>query len=618
MLNYANGTGPVPVAISQVNGLAASDYILYLAENTTYGSLQDPDALYNSFFWAWNDGADTSNGDGAWPGFGSEILEPWTNVTFENGSVAHLPNIVVTQSDFTNVTDGDSFYQAFINVRTPASNESASATASAFPSAAATTALPTEAASSTAAATSMASTATSIMGYPTPTVISSDGALSGYFLEDPGFEDTAVLALRSMSENDPASFQSSLTQFLDLCRKSNKQQLVIDVSGNGGGTVALGYDTFKQLFPTLEPYGVGNYRAHEGFRLLGEAVTNASIVAQQDEPNNYTDFYNVGGTSDFDAVAALDINDAPFTDFASYYGPLTAPGGYGTYTNLTRVDINNTNYDLDTLGIVVSGYGNMTGDLGPQPFDSKNIILLSDGQCSSTCTILAHFLKYQAKVKSIAIGGRPMTGPMQAIGGIKGSEVEYLQNLYQLIAYEVNNLDNKTLDTWVGTSLETLFDLSEYLMARTASGGATPGDLSFNFRNNIYEGDTSLTPLQFVYEAADCRLYYQPKNFLDITTIWTAAASQAFGLNGTKVFGGCVAGSTNQPSSLSGDAALDDNGMIQNGSAVMSGPGILNQTGGNGTSGPTPPMPYAGIAGRQQVSFSAVVGAVLFAAALLV
>lgn len=117
----------------------------------------------------------------------------------------------------------------------------------------------------TATASAPATSATSLIGYPKPTIISSDRALSGYFLEGDGFEDTAVLVVRIMSEADQPSFQQSLRRFLDACHASNKQQLVIDLSGNPGGTVSLAYNLIKQLFPSIDPYGAGNYRAHEGF-----------------------------------------------------------------------------------------------------------------------------------------------------------------------------------------------------------------------------------------------------------------------------------------------------------------------------------------------------------------
>jgi hypothetical protein len=44
-------------------------------------------------------------------------------------------------------------------------------------------------------------------------------------------------------------------------------------------------------------------------------------------------------------------------------------------------------------------------------------------------------------------------------------------------------------------------------------------------------------PAQFVYEAADCRLYYEPNMITNVTAIWKKAADAAWGT------GMCAAGS---------------------------------------------------------------------------
>ena len=566
--NYLNDTGAEPSAITQINGLDTEKFILALAENSTNGGFQDPDALYNSFIWSWNLGEGARNSPGLFSGFLQEPLDPWTNLTFANGTTTPYPNYATATGDFTGVVDGESFYSIFLNATNKASALTASATATAITATNTATATPTA--------------VSQIIGYPTPETISEDGAASGYSINEPGFENVAVLSLRFMSETAQESFQDTLTQFLDTCRSQNKTHLVLDLIGNPGGTIALGYETLKQLFPTLEPYGAGNYRASDGFQLLGDAVTNISAQVMQEQPDNYTAFEAVGGTTVWAGDTYLNENGTMFTSFSEYYGPASAANGYGNYTELSRYDLANPQFDEAFGNIIISGYGNESS-VAPQPFNNSNIIMLTDGQCSSTCTILAHFLKYQAKVKSVTLGGRPQTGAMQAVGGIKGSQVQPFNILYALTAQTYELIDNATAATWEGTSLETILELGEYLLLRTASAGATPSELSFNIRNNIVEGDTSLTPLQYVYEAADCRLFYQPRHIANITNIWVDAAAQAFGLNGTSVFSGCVSGSTGQASSLSGDATLFDGGKIENATEVHGG--SESSSGSSGGSG---------------------------------
>ena len=58
-----------------------------------------------------------------------------------------------------------------------------------------------------------------------------------------------------------------------------------------------------------------------------------------------------------------------------------------------------------------------------------------------------------------------------------------------------------------------------------------------NARDGIREGDETQTPLQFIYEPADCRIYYTPEMAVDQTAAWKTVADTAFnGINH------CVAG----------------------------------------------------------------------------
>lgn len=58
-----------------------------------------------------------------------------------------------------------------------------------------------------------------------------------------------------------------------------------------------------------------------------------------------------------------------------------------------------------------------------------------------------------------------------------------------------------------------------------------------NSRDGIRQGDEDQTPLQFVYEEADCRIYYTPAMAVDQSAAWKTVADTAFnGINN------CVAG----------------------------------------------------------------------------
>ena len=170
---------------------------------------------------------------------------------------------------------------------------------------------------------------------------------------------------------------------------------------------------------------------------------------------------------------------------------------------------------------------------------------MTDGTCASTCIIFAELMQKQG-VRSIAFGGRPQYGPMQALGGVKGAQHLPLHLLHQYIstAYELAVNASKA-----GSPILTPEQLSRF------ENIAPPDPKNFslrfnmrgisgvNFRNAYREGD-DITPLQFLYEAADCRLFFTAENYIQPATSWLAAA-KAMLMNGS-----CVEDSTNAPGTM--------------------------------------------------------------------
>ena len=66
----------------------------------------------------------------------------------------------------------------------------------------------------------------------------------------------------------------------------------------------------------------------------------------------------------------------------------------------------------------------------------------------------------------------------------------------------------------------------------------SPSTPVVNSRDGLREGDVAQTPLQFVYEAADCRIFYTPDMVIDETAVWKTVADTVW--NGGDA---CVAGS---------------------------------------------------------------------------
>lgn len=85
--------------------------------------------------------------------------------------------------------------------------------------------------------------------YPNAVIDKPGGDLAGYFL-DGDYSDVAVLSASSFEgagTKGSIVFQDTIEKFLSECKKAGKKKLIVDVTGNGGGTILLGYDMFKQV-----------------------------------------------------------------------------------------------------------------------------------------------------------------------------------------------------------------------------------------------------------------------------------------------------------------------------------------------------------------------------------
>jgi hypothetical protein len=123
-------------------------------------------------------------------------------------------------------------------------------------------------------------------------------------------------------------------------------------------------------------------------------------------------------------------------------------------------------------------------------------------------------MRVNSGVKSIAMGGRPTKAPMQALGGVKGAEVIAWKDIYSIAQYASS----------LGTPEQhaVLANLTALPIQRSTAAG-------INVRDNILRpnlGDG--VPAHFVYEAADCRLFWTPPMVVDVTEIWKAVADAAF------------------------------------------------------------------------------------------
>ena len=197
------------------------------------------------------------------------------------------------------------------------------------------------------------------------------GVIKGYFLGGPDNSDVAVLNINSFltrGRRETQEFQDLISKFLEECRTSGKERLIIDVRGNEGGNPLLGLDLFKQLFPTLVPYTGLRFRGSEALNTLG-AIASSNMTLDNDPHLRCLSW------SIYNARNSLRRPDGPsYNSWRELYPPLQQHGDI--FSMVVSLKLSNGTLDLIEDGVVVSGYANKSS-LPSQVFAGENIVLVS-------------------------------------------------------------------------------------------------------------------------------------------------------------------------------------------------------------------------------------------------
>ncbi|KAH8895537.1 hypothetical protein GQ53DRAFT_856196 [Thozetella sp. PMI_491] len=477
--------------VISINGI---DIQTWITEFSTLAGQQDPDAAYNAVL---NSAVFQTLGSGNLFYKNAQTLPDSFNVTFSDGRSTTWQNDAVLQISFKGINSGEALHSR-VELRASTSSKTA--------------------ASSTATAVKrLDERAAGISGYPSPVMINTNKYISGYFLNSTK-ADTCVLAVNSFAPADEDGITDggqaellevqNITQaFFKTCKKAGRDKLVIDLQGNGGGIAFMGLELYRLLFPKGKAWFATRFRAHDNMHVIGEAEFGSGTEV---------------GLGLFNG--AIRADGTSFGTFNDLYGPVEVAGAWQSELSLM-------NYSNPYVATTTPGYGfiltgtDPTAALPDQPFDKENIVIITDGICASTCTIFVGLMTREAGVRTIALGGRPLAAPMQAMGGVKGGEVLP----YVAIQMAVN-------DTAKSNSIPA--DLTSVFPSLADNPLLIAGSQRFNYLNAYPEDATDGPPLQFVYEAANCKRFYKASYITDVSAVWADAAEIAWGS------GQCVTGST--------------------------------------------------------------------------
>jgi len=216
-------TGYTPSPVEAIDGI---DVVTFLLSQSLVANSQDPDALWNQAVVQLGREGDVFQIPTFYPG-------PSTNLTFANGTTNSYPNVAVVVASLDGITTGEDAYAVFC----PGAVESSTS------SAAATSALPTSSSAASTVSTAAPASPT-ISSFPYPVIKDSNDMVAGYYLNDTGLTDVAVLQITAFEPSgvsDNAAliaaeqeFQDVLQKFLDAAVRMGKQKLIIDLRANGG------------------------------------------------------------------------------------------------------------------------------------------------------------------------------------------------------------------------------------------------------------------------------------------------------------------------------------------------------------------------------------------------
>lgn len=494
-----------------INGEKASSYLETLAEGSQTD--QDPDARYNTMFYSLfrlkEQMAGFNSGSGSvYPGVNEYTLG------YANGSTSTVPVIAVPAAGEFTYTSGKELYNDLcVPKELPASTSTPAVSSTATPTP-----------SSSVPATSSASatpTPSAQPGYPMPVVRDSDTDVAGYLPNDPTLKDAAVLRLPTFSVGEATggtAFDSNVVaRFLKKAKAEDKKKLIIDVTGNSGGNIAFGWNVFKILFPNKNLFSSTRLRAHDGLHLLEKAAYRFLDTFHDDDFAKNEQLENIRLEAINWAGYLTPNQTYEFKSADELYGPEVV-----LHSNMTRAHSQNFEDIESDYQTPLQGYNDIPKNFTSAPFAPEDIIIITDGDCSSTCPIFTTLMQYEG-VKTITFGGRPQHGPIQALGGTRGGEVLEAEQLQgsMLLAHEFG----KKLELLSEDELKTLAAVSP---AKKPS--LTLGTVRINYRDTFSKYDKdSVLPLQYAYEPSDCRLFYTNENIFSAESYWSDAANTMWG-----------------------------------------------------------------------------------------
>ncbi|KLO14415.1 hypothetical protein SCHPADRAFT_872766 [Schizopora paradoxa] len=229
--------------------------------------------------------------------------------------------------------------------------------------------------------------------------IAGTGVTQFYLLQD---GKTGVLALGSFEEADFDTFQNTLLTGLQTLVSKGATQLIADVTNNGGGFICIAHWLHRIIAGpknTTVPQAGLDTKARAG--PLAQLIVKA-IVEDDVDPNEAL-LYN--------PLNWRFSNNTPF------------PADFDWLQNPVRTVINGRQ---DAFSLRIGQECQPFSQTPPDEplFDTKKVVIVSNGRCASSCSLFSVTLNKEEGVKTVVVGGKNDVG-QQYCGTVGGESSDF-------------------------------------------------------------------------------------------------------------------------------------------------------------------------------------------------
>ncbi|CAI2164814.1 18490_t:CDS:2 [Funneliformis geosporum] len=314
------------------------------------------------------------------------------------------------------------------------------------------------------------------------------------------------------SDSDFVNQMFELQKGFKLLEDKGVQKLIFDFNENGGGYVDLALFFVFLLFPNSSPSFHNDMVVSELSRALFDAATSRSIHENSidttvitpppsfsiesltrwavDTANEVTD-----SSSNFDIFAFKDpLADRHFHTVEEFIGNNTFVRG-GTPTRYTTKFVDRHSQKINILTKLLAG------NFKEYKWMSEDMIILTNGNCGSSCSLITQRMAEMFNVKTVGVGGYKDT-PL-SYASFPGGMV-YLDHALNIELEGLELFKNETLKD----SLPSPFNNTVIM--------------SFTLRE-VYDVNDDRV-LEFTYKPAKYRLYYDEQSARDPSKLWLKVA----------------------------------------------------------------------------------------------